>query len=395
MRDSTDGQVSKLGALNTRARLCFLARVGRLTAPANDHSRQSIHGSLSMYCRLLSLAIILLMLAAGSALADDDALREKARGAGLAPIPHERVDIADNPLTDEKIELGRMLFFEPRLSSSGIISCNTCHNVGTGGDDNLPVAVGHGWQQGPRNSPTVFNAVFNKAQFWDGRAADLKEQAKGPIQAGVEMASNPERVLATLASMPGYVDHFARAFPDADEPLTFDNVARAIEAFEATLVTPDARFDRWLAGADDAMSDAQKAGLGLFIDKGCAACHSGVNFGGQAYFPFGLIQRPGADILPPGDRGRFEVTNTVSDEYVFRAAPLRNIALTAPYFHSGQVWELEQAVAVMGLAQLGVEIDDEQAALIAAFLRSLTGEQPVVSYPILPAATATTPRPSL
>lgn len=343
--------------------------------------------------RLLSLASILWLLAAGNAWADDDALRERASSAGLAPIPHEQVELPNNPLTDEKIELGLMLFFEPRLSASGIISCNTCHNIGTGGDDNLPVAVGHGWQQGPRNSPTVFNAVFNKAQFWDGRAADLAEQAKGPIQAGVEMASSPERVIATLESMPAYAEYFAAAFPEDEEPLTFDNVARAIEAFEATLVTPDAPFDLWLAGDDDALSEDQKAGLGLFIDKGCTACHSGVNVGGQAYFPFGLIERPGADILPLEDRGRFEVTQTAADEYVFRAAPLRNIALTAPYFHSGRVWNLEQAVGVMGLAQLGVEIDDEQAGLIAAFLRSLTGEQPVVTYPILPAATDDTPHP--
>ena len=147
-------------------------------------------------------------------------------------------------------------------------------------------------------------------------------------------------------------------------------MAKAIEAFEVTLVTPNAPFDRFMEGDDDAMTAEQKAGLALFIERGCTACHTGVNVGGQSYFPFGLIKRPGADILPPNDKGRFQVTNSASDEYVFRAAPLRNTALTAPYFHSGQVWDLKQAVAVMGTAQLGSEIDDEQAGKIAAFLGS-------------------------
>jgi cytochrome c peroxidase len=303
--------------------------------------------------------------------------------------------VADNPITREKIELGKMLFFDPRLSASGVISCNTCHNLGTGGDDNLPTSVGHGWQKGPRNAPTVLNAVFNAAQFWDGRAEDLKAQAKGPVQAGVEMANEPANVVVTLKSMPEYVERFARAFPGEDDPVSFDNMAKAIEAFEVTLVTPASPFDQFLEGNDGALSAEQKSGLNLFIENGCTACHSGVNVGGQDYFPFGLIKRPGADILPPDDKGRFQVTKTASDEYVFRAAPLRNIALTAPYFHSGQVWDLEQAVAVMGTAQLGANLSDEEVATIAEFLRGLTGELPRVEYPILPLETAETPKPAL
>jgi cytochrome c peroxidase len=298
-------------------------------------------------------------------------------------------------VTREKIELGKMLFFDPRLSASGVISCNTCHNLGTGGDDNLPTSVGHGWQQGPRNSPTVLNAVFNAAQFWDGRAEDLKAQAKGPVQAGVEMANEPENVVVTLNSMPEYVERFGRSFPGEDDPVSFDNMAKAIEAFEVTLVTPNSPFDQFLEGNDGALTDAQKEGLALFIDKGCTSCHSGVNFGGQDYFPFGLIERPGADILPPEDKGRYQVTETVSDEYVFRAAPLRNIAITAPYFHSGKIWDLEQAVAVMGTAQLGAKLTDDEVASIAGFLHTLTGEQPQVTYPKLPVETAETPRPKL
>jgi cytochrome c peroxidase len=332
-------------------------------------------------------------LAVGVASADDNALRAQARSAGLAPLPYGAGKVTDNPLTHEKIELGTMLFFDPRLSASGVISCNTCHNLGMGGDDNLPTSVGHGWQKGPRNAPTVLNAVYNKAQFWDGRAEDLKAQAKGPVQASVEMASKPEAVVATLQSMPEYVDRFGRAFPGEADPVTFDNMARAIEAFEATLVTPAAPFDAWLEGDDQALTAEQKQGLELFINKGCTACHTGVNIGGQAYFPFGLIKKPGADILPPADKGRFAITKTASDEYVFRAAPLRNVALTAPYFHSGQVWDLQQAVEVMSNAQLGTEMADDQAALIVQFLNALTGEQPRVTYPILPVATVDTPKP--
>ena len=265
--------------------------------------------------------------------------------------------------------------------------------MGTGGADNIPTSVGHGWQHGPRNSPTVLNAVFNVAQFWDGRAADLAEQAKGPVQASVEMNATPELVEETLRSIPAYVEKFAAAFPGEKDPVNFDNMAEALEAFESTLVTPNSRMDQFLLGKDS-LDQKELAGLRLFIDKGCIACHSGVNFGGQNYYPFGLVKRPGADVLPEGDRGRFDVTKTASDEYVFRAAPLRNIALTAPYFHSGEVWSLEEAVALMGTSQLGTELNDEEVTAITAFLHTLTGDQPVVVYPTLPASTADTPRPS-
>jgi cytochrome c peroxidase len=344
----------------------------------------------------ITLAVtVALTLSVASAVADDSALREKAKSAGLQALPYGAGQVTDNALTREKITLGTMLFFDPRISASGVISCNTCHNLGTGGDDNLPTSVGHGWQKGPRNAPTVLNAVYNKAQFWDGRAEDLKAQAKGPVQAGVEMANKPAAVVETLKSMPEYVERFGRAFPGEADPVTFDNMARAIEAFEATLVTPGSPFDAWIEGNDNAITADEKLGLNLFVTKGCTACHTGVNIGGQNYYPFGLIKRPGADILPPGDKGRFEVTKTASDEYVFRAAPLRNVAITAPYFHSGQVWDLEQAVAIMGTAQLGTQLKDDEAQLIAAFLGSLTGEQPRVEYPILPVETAATPKPQL
>jgi cytochrome c peroxidase len=346
--------------------------------------------------RMLNYRLMLALLGiftVSAAMANDQDLRAKAKAAGLEALPQDMQQPANNPVTSGKIELGKMLFFDPRLSASGIISCNSCHNVGMGGDDNLSTSVGHGWQKGPRNAPTVFNAVFNKAQFWDGRAEDLKAQAKGPVQAGVEMANKPKRVVETLKSMPEYVDRFGHVFASETDPVTFDNMAKAIEAFEVTLVTPNSPFDQFMSGKDQALTSVQKEGLGLFIDRGCTACHSGPNVGGQNYFPFGLIKRPGADILPLADKGRFQVTKSASDEYVFRAAPLRNVALTAPYFHSGQVWDLRQAVEVMGTAQLGAEIANGEADKIVAFLESLTGELPTVEYPILPVEMAATPRP--
>ena len=325
-------------------------------------------------------------------IASANALLEEAKDY-FKPIPSVVPAVKDNAVTGDKIELGKMLFFEPRLSSSALISCNTCHNLGMGGDDNLETSIGHGWQKGPRNAPTVLNAVFNIAQFWDGRAEDLKAQAKGPVQAGVEMASTPERVETTLRSMPAYVKAFTKAFPGEDSPVTFDNMAKAIEAFEATLITPYSRFDQFLEGNTKVMSAMEQEGLQLFMDKGCAACHAGVNLGGEGYYPFGVVEKPGADILPVGDKGRFAVTKTADEEYVFRAGPLRNIELTAPYFHSGKVWDLEQAVAIMATSQLGEEISDEEIKKITAFLKTLTGEQPKVDYPILPVETAATPKP--
>ncbi|AAV93648.1 cytochrome-c peroxidase [Ruegeria pomeroyi] len=338
---------------------------------------------------LFSFSLTALSCTAGLAAANP--LREQALEL-FQPLPSTVPAVKDNPITPEKIDLGKALFFDPRMSASGVFSCNSCHNLATGGDDNLETSIGHGWQKGPRNAPTVLNAVFNAAQFWDGRAPDLAEQAKGPVQAGVEMANTPGQVVATLNSMPEYVAWFQAAFPDQPDPVSFDSFAKAIEAYEATLITP-APFDAWLNGDDAALSGEQKQGLSLFIDAGCASCHGGVNLGGQDYYPFGLVETPDAEVLPSGDKGRFAVTATEDDEYVFRAAPLRNIAVTAPYFHSGKVWELEAAVSIMASSQLGADLSEEETAAITAFLHSLTGEVPQVVYPVLPAETSGTPRP--
>ena len=328
-------------------------------------------------------------LAQGAAAQD---LRDRAQEM-FAPLPSTLPALNDNVITEEKIDLGKALFFDPRMSASGVFSCNSCHNLATGGDDNMETSIGHAWQKGPRNSPTVLNAVFNEAQFWDGRAADLAEQAKGPVQAGVEMANTPDNVVATLNSMPQYVEWFGESFPDEATPVTFDNFAKAIEAYEATLITP-APFDAWLNGDDGAMTEEQVAGLELFMEKGCSACHNGVNLGGNGYYPFGLIEKPGGDVLPRDDRGRYAVTETADDSYVFRASPLRNIDQTAPYFHSGKVWDLKVAVQIMGTSQLGTEINDAEADRIVAFLGSLTGKMPEVVYPVLPPETLSTPRPT-
>ena len=340
---------------------------------------------------LLAFPLVMIITAARSS---EDELMKRSQ-ALFKPVPDSPPALENTPMTPESIELGKMLYFEPRLSSSWLISCNTCHNLSLGGVDLLETSVGHGWQKGPRNAPTVLNSVFNIAQFWDGRAKDLMEQAMGPVQAAVEMNSTPERAVATLKSIPEYVDRFEATFPDDEDPVSFENMARAIEAFEATLLTPDSRFDQFLKGTSNALGAMEKKGLTLFMDKGCAACHGGVNAGGSGYFPFGVVEKPGADVLPPEDKGRFAVTNTVADEYVFKSPSLRNIALTAPYFHSGAVWSLDDAVGIMGSAQLGQELSDDEARTIVAFMKTLTGEQPVVEYPTLPTHTAETPLPDV
>jgi cytochrome c peroxidase len=337
------------------------------------------------------LVLLVLGLWAFPALGKADTLR-RAKEL-FKPIPTKPLALKGNPPSPAKVELGKMLFFEPRLSASYLISCNTCHNVGLGGMDMQETSIGHGWQKGPRNAPTVLNSVYNIAQFWDGRAKDLAEQAKGPVQASVEMNNKPERVVATLKSIPDYPALFKKAFPGEAEPVTFDNVARAIEVFEASLITPDAPFDRFLRGNMMALSAREQAGLRLFMDKGCVACHGGVNVGGAGYFTFGVVSAPNTDLRPENDMGRFKISLADSEKFSFKSPSLRNIVLTPPYFHSGKVWKLEEAVAIMGNVQLGKVLSPEDTSRIVAFLGSLTGKQPKVVYPILPPNGPTTPTP--
>jgi cytochrome c peroxidase len=334
---------------------------------------------------------LLCLLAAGPAIAQDELMRSAQ--SLFAPIPTQAPAVKGTETTPARVELGKMLYFEPRLSESHAISCNSCHMVGLGGVDLQETSIGHHWQRGGRNAPTVLNAVFNTAQFWDGRAKDLEEQAGGPLVNPIEMGTTEQHVVEQLRGIPGYVAAFKQAFSGQANPITFENVRNSIALFESTLITPNAPFDRYLNGDQNALTAQQREGLQLFISKGCAVCHRGMNVGGGMYAPFGVVERPGAEFLPPGDKGRFEVTKTVSDEYVFRVPTLRNVDLTPPYFHTGKAWDLRQAVAVMGSSQLGMELSDTQVDRITDFLHALTGEQPAVVYPILPASVATTPRP--
>jgi cytochrome c peroxidase len=321
-----------------------------------------------------------------------DKLMEDAR-AVFKPIPVNPPKLDGNEATPEKLTLGRMLYFDPRLSASHVISCASCHSIGLGGADNQTTSIGHRWQHGGRNSPTVFNAAYNIAQFWDGRAKDLFEQAGGPMVNPVEMASPQEHIVEQLKSLPAYNAYFARAFPGAGDPLTRENVQKAIAVFEATLITPNAPFDKYLRGDNNALDATQKAGLRLFMDKGCASCHSGVNIGGGRYSKFGVQSSPGDKLLPPGDPGRFTVTRDEADRYSFKVPTLRNVALTAPYFHSGQVWDLNEAITIMGKVQLGIDLTPDETTKIAAFLGSLNGDTPQVTIPALPASNGKTTRP--
>jgi len=287
-----------------------------------------------------------------------------------------------------KVELGKKLWFEPRLSRSGLLSCNSCHNLATGGADNLPASLGHKWQQGPINSPTVLNAKFNLAQFWDGRSKDLKEQAGEPIKNPVEMASTHEAVVRVLGSIPEYGAWFKAAY--GSEKITMDQVTDALAAFEETLVTPDSRFDLWLKGDGQSLSEAEKTGYRLFKDKGCIACHAGIGAGGTSYQKFGIVKPYEKDTKT---LGRYEVTKKEQDRYVFKVPLLRNIALTAPYFHDGSTWDLAESVAIMAEYQFGIPVSREEALEITAFLHTLTGKQPAIQYPILPPSTVKTPRP--
>lgn len=288
-----------------------------------------------------------------------------------------------------KIELGKKLFFEPRLSKSGWITCNSCHNLSTGGVDNLPTSIGHKWLFGPINSPTVLNAKFNLAQFWDGRAKDLKEQAKGPIANPMEMASNHELSVSVLQSIPAYVRWFKEVYKE--EKITIDAVADAIAAFEETLTTPNSRFDWWLKDFDDKISETEKQGYDLFKDKGCIICHNGFGVGGNSFQKFGVAKPYDKDTQT---LGRYNVTKEEKDKYVFKVPLLRNIELTAPYFHDASTWSLREAVKIMAEYQLGGTFSEDEIDKIVAFLRTLTGDQPEIVFPILPTSTDTTPKPN-
>lgn len=318
-------------------------------------------------------------------------LNTQAKEAGLVPIPASKValmkliDDPRNNITNAKVELGKKLYFDPRLSKSGLISCNTCHNLSEGGDDGVSAAIGHKWAMNPHhlNSPTVYNAVFFDAQFWDGRAKDLEEQAQGPIQAHPEMAATQEHVEDVVNSMPTYVAEFKKAY-GKDVKIDFVKVTDTIGLFERTLVTPSP-YDDFLNGNAKALTPKQKEGFQTFLDKGCVTCHTGISLG-QSMNAFNVT-------------GTYKYQN-VGDfkgdaNGLVKVPTLRNITQTAPYFHNGKVWSLKEAIIEMGRIQLGSEISDEEAASIEEFFQALEGRKPALSLPILPASTATTPQPDM
>ncbi|MCL4125893.1 UNVERIFIED_CONTAM: hypothetical protein GTU68_062585 [Idotea baltica] len=277
------------------------------------------------------------------------------------------------PPTDEvskkKIELGRKLYLETKLSKAGDISCNSCHQLDNYGVDGKQFSEGHNKQLGGRNSPTVYNAALHLAQFWDGRAKDLQEQALGPIMNPVEMAmGSEEEVLDQIKDDKNYQDLFKIAFPKEENPITFNNIGHAIAAFENTLLTPS-RFDEFLEGNEKALNDSEKEGFKKFVETGCTACHSGIGLGGHMYQKLGLIKP-----YPTKDLGRFDATKNDSDKFFFKVPSLRNIEKTGPYFHDGSIKTLEEAITLMGEYQLGRELKEDEVNSIITFLKSLTAK---------------------
>lgn len=321
---------------------------------------------------------------------------KKAKESNLKPIPEgkelkayqlkkaQELEVGYKPLmTDEQIELGKKLYFDPRISSSNLISCNTCHNLGLGGVDLIPTAIGNKWQPNPSalNSPTVYNSIFNNIQFWDGRSHNLGNQAQGPIQNPVEMAANPNVVVEKINSIPDYVRDFKKAYGN-NVKINFKLISDTIALFEATLITPS-RYDDFLRGNIKALSKEEVEGLDLFLEKGCAACHNDINLGGNMQ-PFGVV-KPYKFASIGGFKG--------DENGMVKVPTLRNIAETMPYFHNGQFWDIKDAIKEMGVIQLGIEINNEEAKKIEVFLNALTGSKPQIIYPILPINSIGTPKP--
>ncbi len=349
--------------------------------------------------RLLPLVLVLISLAAACARQQPaPTANEKPLGAVdrsrlevFAPLPASVA--GKTAATPELIALGRMLYYEPRLSKSQTISCNSCHDLAKYGVDHQPTSDGHKGQKGDRNAPTVFNAAAHFAQFWDGRAPDVEAQAKGPVLNPVEMAMPGEkRVVIVLESMPEYMDLFRKAFPGEPKPVSYDNMATAIGAFERRLMTPS-RWDALLNGDEKALTQEELVGLRTFLDTGCQACHHGALLGGTSFQKLGASK----PYTRSADPGRFKLTKNDADRRVFKVPSLRNIAETAPYFHDGGVASLDEAVRQMAEYQLGKTLTPAETKQIVDFLRVLTGkiDPEYIKAPALPKSTARTPKPDL
>jgi len=308
-------------------------------------------------------------------------------------IPARAASPESNPSTPAKVELGKKLFFDPRLSLTGTVSCNSCHNLMEGGDDGRPTSMGIHGRTGPRNAPTVWNSVFQASQFWDGRSPDLEDQAKGPIIAQAEMGMPAHsNAIERIAAIPGYKREFRQVF-GSDKSITIDDAVKAIAAFERTLITPNSAFDRFVRGDKSAMSDEQIRGMKLFHSAGCTECHSGPALNGWSagstvaafedfprYSDSPFVKQ--YDLAR--DLGRFEFTKDEGDKHLFKVPTLRNITLTAPYFHNGATSTLPEAVRVMAETQLDEELTGQEVRNIVAFLTALEGEFPAITMPRLP-----------
>jgi cytochrome c peroxidase len=311
-----------------------------------------------------------------------------------APAPE------NNPTTAAKVDLGKHLFFDPRFSATGTVSCASCHNVMGGGEDNRAVAMGVHGKTGGRSAPTVWNAAFSSVQFWDGRAPSLEEQAKGPVVASVEMGMPKlEAAMDRVRAIPGYAEMFQRAFPGEKNPMTVANTAKAVAAYERTLITPNSAYDRYVKGDKKALTAEQARGMNTFAAVGCTACHAGPAFNGprlpqgQGFFvnfPAYAGSEYDTKYKLTDDQGRYDVTHQAQDKHTYKVPTLRNVALTAPYFHNGAVKMLDEAVRVMARTQLNKSLTDEQVRDIVAFLNGLTGEFPQQTMPRLPGTPGTT-----
>ena len=329
-------------------------------------------------CAVILVSATVLLSSSSKVQVNSDALKM------FAPLP-PAMDSAENPATQAKVKLGRMLYYDPRLSANQKISCNTCHPLDTYGAEPEKVSTGFKGQKGSRNAPTVYNAAGHFVQFWDGRAPTIEEQAKGPILNPVEMAlPSHSAAVAVLKSMPEYVALFTEAFPGEKDPITYNNMALAIGAFERGLVTP-ARWDAFLKGDQAALSDAEKLGFNTFTAAGCQWCHNGAYVGGSEYQKLGVMK----EWPNQKDEGRYQVTKAEEDLMVFKVPSLRNIQKTGPYFHDGSVPTLEEAIRDMGVHQRGLELSKSQLKSIETWMNSLTGTIPTnyIQPPALPKST--------
>ncbi|SFV63917.1 Cytochrome c551 peroxidase [hydrothermal vent metagenome] len=353
----------------------------------------------------MKLINILLLSSITSSLIANTSLIDYAKKAGLKPIPTDKKELnkiidPKKVITPQRVELGKRLYFDPRVSKSGLISCNWCHNLGLGGVDGVPKAIGHKWSPNPHylNSPTVYNAVFFKRQFWNGRSDSLEDQAQGPIQAGVEMAMDHKLLAERINSIPEYVNEFKKAY-DKNTKIDLKTIASAIATFERTLVTPS-RYDDFLNGDEKALNRQEQKGLKTFIDKGCVTCHNDIALGGSMK-PFEL-----------NEKYKFrDVGDFVANNKLVKVPTLRNITETAPYFHNGQIWDLRKAIKEMGNVQVGYKVNgakqdnslsvkimpisltEKDVDNILAFFKSLKGKKPIIIYPQLPESSINTPKP--